>query len=301
VLWPGIVLGLLTSGGTLALYHSIIPYTHHLLRSMFINDSEELLYNVLRSQRQINYGQLDYAIFVRGVQGRRLLSPIFKRRDPNRKQITEAVAAAREAELRVDARNKMILVQMKYGEVWSRNGTTAEFVDRLFDVPLPDEVDPGYRRARDMTWQEMDEFTAQYVEKREKYSAAIVRLTPLKTAGVATLVQLNELLSAHHEVKTCNSRIRAIVVERHMRPALALGCLFFVLVGCPVGIWFSRSDYLSSFITCFLPIVFLYYPLILCSTSMAKDNRGLPPEAVWIPDVLMALLGVVLFRRLLRN
>ena len=66
-----------------------------------------------------------------------------------------------------------------------------------------------------------------------------------------------------------------------MRPALSLGCLFFILVGCPVGIWFSRSDYLSAFITCFLPIVFVYYPLMLCGTGMAKEGRYNMIPLVW--------------------
>ena len=63
-----------------------------------------------------------------------------------------------------------------------------------------------------------------------------------------------------------------------LRPAIALGCLCFVLVGCPVGIWLSRSDYLSAFITCFLPIVFLYYPMLLCGTNFAKSGT-LPTAA----------------------
>ena len=70
-----------------------------------------------------------------------------------------------------------------------------------------------------------------------------------------------------------HQEIVALEVEQQMRPALSLGCLFFILVGCPVGIWFSRSDYLSAFITCFLPIVFVYYPLMLCGTGMAKEGH----------------------------
>jgi lipopolysaccharide export system permease protein len=77
--------------------------------------------------------------------------------------------------------------------------------------------------------------------------------------------------------------------------------LFFILVGCPVGIWFSRSDYLSSFITCFLPIVFLYYPLILCGTGMAKEGRFAPLPLVWGADAVVGLIGLLLFWRLLRN
>ena len=86
-----------------------------------------------------------------------------------------------------------------------------------------------------------------------------------------------------------------------MRPALSLGCLCFVLVGCPVGIWFSRSDFLSAFITCFLPIVILYYPLMLCGTGMAKEGKFDIVSLVWAADGLMVILGVVLIFKLTRN
>src|SRR5262249_12939371 len=90
-------------------------------------------------------------------------------------------------------------------------------------------------------------------------------------------------------------------VELLMRPALSLGCLFFIMVGCPVGIWFSRSDYLSSFVTCFLPIVFIYYPLMLCGTGLAKDGKFSPLLLVWGANALIASIGMTLFSKLLRN
>jgi lipopolysaccharide export system permease protein len=101
--------------------------------------------------------------------------------------------------------------------------------------------------------------------------------------------------------KFLDQQVLLLDVELLMRPALSLGCLFFILVGCPVGIWFSRSDYLSSFITCFMPIVLIYYPLTLCGTGMARDGRIDPFIMVWGADILIALVGLVLFWRLLRS
>ena len=43
VVWPGVLLGLVMSCVTMGLYYRIIPYTHHLMRTMFVNDVEELL------------------------------------------------------------------------------------------------------------------------------------------------------------------------------------------------------------------------------------------------------------------
>ena len=92
-----------------------------------------------------------------------------------------------------------------------------------------------------------------------------------------------------------------MTAELHMRPALSMGCFFFVLVGCPIGIWFSKSDYLSAFITCFLPIVFVYYPVMLCGTGMARDGRLPLVLMVWSADILVGAMGLFLFLRLLRN
>jgi lipopolysaccharide export system permease protein len=72
-------------------------------------------------------------------------------------------------------------------------------------------------------------------------------------------------------------------------------------VGCPVGIWFCRSDYLSAFITCFLPIVITYYPLLICGVGQAREGRLNPYLLVWGADALIGLAGVVLFWRLLKH
>jgi lipopolysaccharide export system permease protein len=123
--------------------------------------------------------------------------------------------------------------------------------------------------------------------------------------GVANEVPPEQLPLHAYQVeehaKFQRGEIRAMDGELQMRPALAFGCLCFVLVGCPVGIWFSRSDYLSAFITCFLPIVFLYYPLMLCGTNLAKDGKLSPVVAIWFADVLLLTISLVLFKRLMKN
>src|SRR5205085_4991902 len=92
-----------------------------------------------------------------------------------------------------------------------------------------------------------------------------------------------------------------IEAELYMRPALAVGCLCFALIGGPVGIWFSRADYLSAFVSCFLPTVFVYYPLLLCGTNLAKDGRVPAAVGLWLANGAAALAALVLYARLLRR
>src|SRR5581483_9042202 len=78
--------------------------------------------------------------------------------------------------------------------------------------------------------------------------------------------------------------LRSFEAEIHMRPALALGCLCFVLIGGPIGIWTSRADFLSSFVIGFLPAVVLYYPIVICGTNLGKQGRVPMGPAVWAAD-----------------
>lgn len=299
VVKPGVLLGLVTSLGTMGLYYNVIPYSHHLLRSMVLKDTEELLYSMLKRNGVICHSAMPFAMWVRGVEGRKLIFPTFKHRNLATGQV-DLVAQAKEADLRVDMKSRLLLVHMRSCFFSTGDGSPGYVEDRVWEVPLPDIV-PQQRRARDLTWQEM-------LDQRETYRKEIsdMELEISTKTSMLLLQGTPQDLPVHIENlkekrKSIKREILFLDVEMLMRPALSLGCLFFILVGCPVGIWFSRSDYLSSFITCFLPIVIFYYPLTLCGTQMAKEGRLNPVLMVWSADMLIASVGIVLFWRLLRN
>jgi len=237
---------------------------------------------------------------VRGVQGRKLLDATFMRR--NARGQTDVVARAREAELRVDMNRKMLLVTMRDGVFADENGAQSVLQDQPWEVPLPENlIGNQYRRPRDMTWEEMQqrrgELAAEHDQVQNEIALFLARQM-MSGAPQSFDVHVGHL---RRKAQFLSAQIRAIDVEFQMRPALALGCVFFVLIGFPVGIWLSRSDYLSSFSICFLPIVALYYPLVLAGTGMAKDGKVDPGAVVWIPDVLMGVIGVLFFWRLSRR
>jgi len=300
VIKPALLLGILSAGLTMGLYYHVIPYTHHLLRSMFINDIERMLYAILERQQSLSSPQSNYSMFVRGVQGRKLINPTFKR--TNGKGQTEFVAQAREAELKVDMNRKLLLVRMRHGVVTGPDGTSGYFQDKDWEVPLPDMVNlESNRRPRDMTWEEMKARRVELAAERSKIQTEIdlttAQVLMAQSPSADTPVHLNHL---KNQDKSLRDQQYSLETEIHMRPALALGCVCFVLIGCPVGIWFGRSDFLSSFITCFLPIVFVYYPLILCGTNLAKAGHN-PILTVWGPDILLGVIGVGMFWKLSRN
>ena len=78
---PSVLLGLLTAGGTMTLYYRFIPQTHLVLRTRVLGDVEELLYGLLKRQGCLRDRRVKYSMWVRQVQGKRLIDAIFKERD----------------------------------------------------------------------------------------------------------------------------------------------------------------------------------------------------------------------------
>jgi lipopolysaccharide export system permease protein len=300
VVGPALLLGVLVSAGTMGLYYRLIPYTHRLMRTMFLADLEEMFYTMLKQSGQLSYPNFDYSMFVRGVQGRRLIGPVFKHR--NLQGETDASATAEEAELRVDLKNQKLLVRMRRGVTWGKGDTHAYFDERDWTIDLPPDMMKNRNpRASDLTWKEMGGRRAQLIQVRQTLEEQIAQLEAALQTGKAPPPIEAQLKSARYLLRWQGFQIREIDVEKVLRPALSLGCLFFVVVGCPVGIWFGRSDYLSSFISCFLPIILVYYPLMLCGTGMAKDGKFGTLHTVWIADVVVGVVGVGFLCRLVRN
>jgi hypothetical protein len=54
------------------------------------------------------------------------------------------------------------------------------------------------------------------------------------------------------------------------------------------------------FIICFLPTVFIYYPLLLASLNLAK-NLKVPDTAAWGADAVAFLASLVLIQRLMKR
>jgi lipopolysaccharide export system permease protein len=299
VVRPGILLGLVMSATTMGLYYRVIPYTHHLLRALVFNDAQELLYSLLKKHHELKHSSFPYEMYVQGVKGKKLIGPVFKHKDAT--GAIDYVAHAREGELQVLTKKGQVVIWMKNGWM-SGEQANGSILERDFTVDLPKDFGKQtQRRPRDLTWREILE---QRVELEKQEAEIQMKISFAASRQLVTDVPIDFptiLKSLTEQVGQVRQQLIALDVELQMRPALSLGCLFFILVGCPVGIWFSRSDYLSAFITCFLPIVFIYYPLMLCGTGMAKEGRFNMVPLVWGADAVVGLMGVILFWRLLRN
>lgn len=340
MLWPALVLGVLTTATTAALYYDPIPRSQGMLRAQLLKDGENLIYGMIKREGGLRQNNLDFVLFVRDVQGRDLIDVVVKKRRPDRMGY-ELVARSQTAKIRIrrvkafeslaedptapqekprltaaerfDKRKRTVstndrfelVVYMDRCYVDSlKGGTAADLQGQEYTTPLPDSIfgkDPK-DRPTSQTWRQLFENRTELQQELVDLNEEIRELEANPT-GSAGAGKTNADLAREYRIfstKQFERQIRHIDTEIQMRPALSLGCLCFVLIGCPVGIWASRSDYLSVFIICFLPTVFIYYPVLLASLNLAKDFK-IPVQAAWVSDIMAFSGSLFLIKWLMKR
>ncbi|GBD35960.1 hypothetical protein HRbin36_01076 [bacterium HR36] len=292
IVGPAVVLGAICAAVLLWLVGDTIPRLHHRLRSIILEDVEEWLYARLRRDRRINEPKLGYAIWVKEVQGRRLISPTFVRRDAQGRD--EIIAVAREAELYVDWQEEVLRVYMIQGEIVRDYQGPREvrlaFDEEVIPVPLPAAGLRRNKRPREMT----DSEIANKLASLHHEIAVVHQQLQDALAQGEDPATSPSLRQKQEHLQYLRSSVSELQTELAQRPALASSCIFFVLIGTAVGIWFHRRDYLSSFVTCFLPIVLTYYPLMMFGINMGKKGQLDPHYGMWMGNALLGMVGLAL-------
>ena len=301
IVWPALLLGLVTSAVTMGLFYELIPSTYYMMRARALNDMEEFLYARLKKDHCIKGDKkMPFSMWVSHVQGAWLQDPLFERQD--KKGNYDLTVRAREGRLKVDLEKRKIYVIMRFGTILKADGSRLDFVHHETEVDLPEDYGQDLKlRPRAMTCPEIVQRRREIQAEEDRLALEIAEQTArsiLSKPPEELATHVANLKNQHHQREI---EVTSLDAELQMRPALSLGCFCFVLVGCPVGIWFGRSDYLSAFITSFLPNVFLYYPLYLCGTNLAKQGKVPLLAGIWAANALIALIGFALFKRLMRN
>ncbi len=312
ILKPALLLGVLTSALTGALYYAVIPQTQQRMQEEVLRDPEEVIYNTLRRDRCLRHPTFPYVLFVRDVQGRRLVDVVLKRRvkvsDGKGGESYggyDVVVRAREAQLRVDAESGVMYIEPDQFVYYNPtiNGTTRS--SSPYPIQLPDFLNPADARTRpgSLTWAELgprvEELGRQCGEKEAAIAAAEGTTLPFDELGLKLAFQ--HRLNLQAQLEGLKRQVRNVEAEFWMRPALAVGCLVFALIGCPVGLWANRADYLSTFVICFLPTVLVYYPLLLAGSNMGKDGKLPLGLGCWLANIAIGAGGAFMSWRLLRR
>ncbi len=102
--------------------------------------------------------------------------------------------------------------------------------------------------------------------------------------------------------RLCNRQRRLFRLQAEIPRRLANGfaCLCFAVIGIPAATLLKSDNYMSVFGLCFLPILLLYYPLLVVGEMIAR--QGVYPQYMpWLADAVLLAVGLFLMRQLTRK
>jgi len=298
-IWPAAMLAIVVSLVSVWLNDVAVSWGRDGIRRVVIGSVEEIIYGRLRQQRSYSTSQL--SINVKGVDGRRLIRPTLSFQ-PGGSSPPVTVSAA-EAALKADASAGTLTITCRDGTVHVGD-VKAVFPDTIERVVPLDAVS----RKGGTSTSPSEIAMADFPKARAEQIAKIDQFEQVAAGKVAMGIvtgQMELTLPAAIEpdlqqATWARSRLTRIIMEPWRRWANGFSCLCFVLVGAPMAIRMRNADFLTSFFLCFLPILLVYYPVFMLGVSRVKAG-SLPPPAVWMGNVLVALWGLWLLRSVIRR
>ncbi len=106
-----------------------------------------------------------------------------------------------------------------------------------------------------------------------------------------------ELLEASSDSGIKPSKRLKYLVEFHKRIGIPYGAFILSLLAAPLGIFFGRGG-MSQGICMGLAAFLVYYLAILFGTTLAEDGRLPAMLGVWIPNFLLTLVSIAVYKRL---
>lgn len=279
-LQPVLVVAVLLSLATVMSYDAAARWSRPGFQRVLSRSLGEIATGILRSGQSFNSPK--FSVAVRQVEGDRLIAPtIWMAARPGS---PEVLLVAREASLRTQANGLVISCLGAEAEIGSEGEAAfPENIEML--VPFDSEQKPIHRdwlALREIGWH-----VGTASREIESLRATIQKM-PL---GDSRLVMERNLEGSERD-------LRRLQAEPYRRWSNGFSCLAFVMLGAPLAILRRSVDFLGTFFSAFVPILLVYYPLLMLSEDLAVSGSG-PTWSFWLGDCVVAVAGLYLVRRVL--
>ncbi|MFV1965636.1 MAG: LptF/LptG family permease [Pirellulaceae bacterium] len=290
VVWPVLVLAYALSMFTFYLYDVCAVWARPNLQRLLSTSIDEIAYSFLRTNGSFSAGGM--SILVKDVDEGTLVKPIVTiESDDDKPPIT---LVAERARLHCDTEAGILRIEADDGELEVPGKATFQFPDGfVHEIPLPefdlqheDDLSPAALGARVIPRQiDKEKWHLAQLEKR-------VQSKPPSETGEDSTIQ--------QQIDYHRSRLFRLQAETQRRLSNGLGCFCFALVGVPVALGRRSADTMSVFFICFMPILLLYYPLLVMGENIARQGY-FPHLSVWLADAVLLLVGAGLLYRVTRR
>ncbi len=286
VISPVLVLAVFLSLVTVGIYEMAAVWCRPTVQRVVLESIEDIAYGMLRANRSF---QTDgFSITVKRVDGRRLVKPTISIQQHGGEPAM--TLSAEEAELRADFDERVLNIYCRNGEVDVEGQVRLSFHDtQKYAIPFKE---PQKLVHRD--WLATNEIPRHVHDLQESIETLQEKLGDrIASGGAPTKAELRQL-------EQLRSRIYRLRTEPFRRWSNGFTCLCFVLIGAPVALMRRNADILTTFFVCFLPILVLYYPLLMLGENLSTTGK-LPPWSFWLGNIVMVGPGLGLLRRVIRH
>jgi lipopolysaccharide export system permease protein len=299
MIWPTVILATIVSFGAVVLNDIAVSWGHGGVDRVILGSAEEIAYGRLRTKRTFSNDNVN--VTVRRVEGKRLIQPTVLIFDSDRD--SPLTITADEAEIHADFQKQAIIIRFVNADVAAGESfsishpgvlewpiSLASFSGRREGSRSPSnyslrEIGPSKSHQRE----EIDRL------KQEMTADAAFALMTGRTFDLSQVVWKDREQQLHGAQET----LHRLYTEPHRRWANGFSCLCFVMIGAPMAIRRRHGEFWGSFFACFLPILLVYYPMLVRTVDYAKDGV-FPPQVVWFGNLVLAGWGVWLMQRVIK-
>jgi lipopolysaccharide export system permease protein len=298
IIFPILILSFILSLVTVWLNDVAFSWGREKAYQVVLNHVTQTIYRRLETQG--NYSNANISISVIGVEGDYLLRP--KVEVKNKLGGPTKTIKAERAKLKSDTTQGVLTVIAERGS-YQDDKVSFTFEDtETIDFPLGDvtKKDRGDRSPSEFAIREIPPEIQKVLEdltdlKQEMAFQAAFQLA----AGEAAALNSRSWNARTADLSHHYARLHRLETETWRRFASGFSCLFFVMVGTPLAIRLRTADVWNSFALCFFPILIVYYPLLAFGLDRAKSGE-FPPYIVWVGNLVLGIIGLVLYRKVIR-
>ncbi|MDD3051038.1 MAG: LptF/LptG family permease [Candidatus Cloacimonetes bacterium] len=306
---PTIIVALLLSIGMIHFNNVILPETNHNLKKLMIKahyrrpltDLKTGVFNVVKN----------ITIFLKENDGNLMKGILIYNREE--KKFPDTITAEK-GEIVLENGGNSLKLTLFNGEMHERDKKDPKLYTmrkfKKFVMNRPDlgysinEADSEYRSDREMSSAEMK----KQIEETQKTITGLDEETNRLTAILSeinadslraereqnTIKRFNNNISINqNKIIEAKRKILAYEVEIQKKYAIAFACLVFVLIGAPVGMMTRTSSVGMAFTVSSL-VFMIYYSALIGGEELADIGIVSPFWAMWISNVLFALVGIYL-------
>ena len=299
-LTPGLILAFLISLIAVWLNDVAASWGQRGVDRVVLQSVEQIAYGLLSTHR--SYSSPRFSINVVEVQGRKLIHPTLTFHASE--DSPPFTLNAQEAELRLNADKSMLSILLTNSEFdWGDNWTGDIPGVAVQEIPLSAASRKGGSSSShaSATMHEIPQRVEEQIrlmqQMQQKFAAEAA--FQLMTGDFGSLMgpQWN---GYQLQLRDAQFQLYRLQLVPWRRWANGFSCLFFVMVVHPLAIRLRNADIWTSFGLCFLPILLVYYPLLMYALDRAKCGV-LPPYTIWLGNFALLGSGIWFIYRELRR